>query len=90
LGREIYAALKRGNSAEIENAIEAFKRTCELTLRGPWSEEFMMGSKDTYMMMRELPMMIQHFAHDYRRQVERRPKREKGEAKPTGDGEHAV
>lgn len=87
LGRELYAALKRGNNAEIENALETFKRTSEMTLRGPWSEEFMMGSKDTYMMMRELPMMIHHFARSYRQQVEMRPKRE---AKPSGEGENVL
>ena len=90
LGRELYAAIKRGNQNEIENALEAFKRTSEMTLRGPWSEEFMGGSKDTYMMMRELPMMIHHFTMTYRQRFEKRPKREKGETKPSGDGELAA
>jgi hypothetical protein len=90
LGRELYEAMKRGNGPEIDQALETFKRISDMTMRGPWADEFMSGSKDTYMMMRELPMMLHHYAQRFRHRAEKRSKREKGEAKPSPDGEAAA
>lgn len=44
-------------------AIERLRRLTKTLGRGPFNEEFGGGSKDTHMMMMELPRTLDHLLH---------------------------
>jgi hypothetical protein len=60
LGRETYQTIKSGDPLEAEKAMMNFQRNVEMFTHGPFMEEFM-DSKDGYMMVRELPRMLDRF-----------------------------
>ena len=61
---ELYRDIKN-NPLDAERAIHKFRRTMKMMDRGPFMEEFVGGSKETHMMVMELPHMLEHFLHRY-------------------------
>ncbi len=57
VGIEVYRAMKSGNRARIDKAMNTFMKVLDLTTRGPFSEDFI-DSKETYALMRDLPMIF--------------------------------
>lgn len=76
VGRELYVAMKSGDSAEMQRLVHTLHRLSEVTFRGPWAEEFG-GSKEAYMLVREMPMMLDRLMRTAARSAKRGPKREK-------------
>jgi len=63
LGREFYEAIRGGNKRRIERAYRDIREGLHVSLRHPLMEEFVMSnSKSDYMMIREMPHMIERFA----------------------------
>ena len=60
MGLEAYRLSKRGSVEHVRDALEAFRDAADATVRGPYMDEMGIGSKETHMMMRELPMLIDH------------------------------
>lgn len=65
VGVEAYRATKSGNFKASVEALKGFHRLVEHTLHGPFMEEFMMSSKETHMMMQELPRILEHIIDRY-------------------------
>ncbi len=65
VGVEAYRTTKLGNFRASVDALKGFHRLVEHTLHGPFMEEFMMSSKETHMMMHELPRMLEHIIDRY-------------------------
>ena len=65
LGLEAYRAAKSGSSIELKEALRVFRDASEMTFHGPFMKEMGLMSKDMHMMMRELPMVIDHYLHRY-------------------------
>jgi len=61
VGMEVYRAIKSGRPNEIRSAMEDFQRVVRMTIKGPLGMEFMRGSKDMHMMIRDLDMTAEHF-----------------------------
>jgi hypothetical protein len=61
LGMEAYRAARGGKVRETELALVRFQHTCEITLHGPFAEEF--ASKESHMMLMEIPRMLDRVAH---------------------------
>jgi hypothetical protein len=60
LGLEAYRAIKSGNPTLIEGESERLSRFSKAIMQGPFMEDFMMGDKETYMLMREFPHFLHH------------------------------
>lgn len=76
IGMETYRTIKTATPEESEKACHNFHRVMEFTMHGPFFEEFM-DSKEGYMVMRELPMILDKFMHNYlmdRKKVARKDK----------------
>lgn len=61
-------AYRTAKSRDVENAIEVlrtFRDAAEVTVRGPFMEEMGLVGRETHMMMRELPRVIDHYMHEY-------------------------
>jgi len=65
VGVEAYRTTKSGNFKASVEALKGFHRLVEHTLHGPFMEEFMMSSKETHMMMDELPRILEHIIDRY-------------------------
>ncbi len=65
LGLEAYRTAKSGNYRATHEALRIFRDAAEFTLRGPFLEEMGMLSKETHMMFRELPMIIDNYMHRF-------------------------
>jgi len=76
IGMETYKIIKTGTSDEIEKACRNFRRAVDFSTHGPLLEEFV-DSKEGFMMIRELPMILDKFIHHYlldRKKVMRKDK----------------
>jgi hypothetical protein len=73
VGVEAYRTTKSGSFKESVDALKGFHRLVEHTLHGPFMEEFMMSSKETHMMMDELPRMLEHIIDRYLSSRKQRP-----------------
>jgi hypothetical protein len=60
LAMEVYRAVKSGDPAAIETEMARLQRFSEFTMRGPFMEEFSPGGKESYMFLREFPLMLLH------------------------------
>jgi hypothetical protein len=60
LTMEVYRALKSGDREVVENEIARLKRFSETMMYGPFMDDFGMGDKETHMLLREFPRMLQH------------------------------
>lgn len=65
LGLEAYRAAKRGSNVELKEALRIFRDASEMTFHGPFAKEMGFISKENHRMMRELPMIIDHYLHRY-------------------------
>jgi hypothetical protein len=59
LAMEVYRAVKSGDPALIEIESIRLRRFSETMMRGPFMEEFGFGDKETHMLVREFPRMLQ-------------------------------
>jgi hypothetical protein len=57
---EVYRAVKAGNVEAIEREMQRLRRFSEMTMRGPFMEEFGFGGKDSHMIAMEFPRMLEH------------------------------
>jgi hypothetical protein len=60
LAMEVYRAVKSGDRGAIEREVTRLDRFSELTMRGPFMEEFGFGGKDSHMFLMEFPRMLEH------------------------------
>jgi hypothetical protein len=70
VGLELYRAIKGGNRTQMEKAFKALMRALEFTRHGPLGEG--MADKETYMMIRHLPELIDRY---FMRAMEKSEKR---------------
>jgi hypothetical protein len=82
IGVEAYRIAKTGKPEEVQEALKVFRDAAEVTVRGPFMEELGPMNKESQMMFRELPMIIDH----YRRGVGARPSL-RGRVQPEDRGE---
>lgn len=54
LGMETYRVCRRGRGSESQRAMRRFMRAAEMTMHGPWSEDFGGDPRMMHMMLREL------------------------------------
>jgi hypothetical protein len=60
LTMEVYRAAKSGDPTVIESEVRRLERFSDGMMHGPFIEEFGLGDKETYMMLREFPRMLHH------------------------------
>lgn len=84
IGLEAYRRAKGGNLERAREALRTFRDAAEVTVRGPFMEEMGMGNKDTHMMLRELPMVIDHYMEIF---MLRRPTKRGSRARAEGSKE---
>jgi len=65
IGVEAYRATKSGDLEAAIEALKGFQRIVEHTLHGPFMEEFMMSSKESHIMMHELPRVLENTIERY-------------------------
>ena len=78
LGVETYRAAKSGTSKELMEALNSFRDAAEMTFHGPFMKEMGFMSKESHMMMREMPMIIDRYAHHFLERGEFSSEFEKG------------
>lgn len=61
IGLYAYHTAKSGNLKETHEALTAFRNAAKATAQGPFMEELGMDSKEIFMMLKELPLMIDHY-----------------------------
>lgn len=72
---ETYRDIKNCDAIKAEKAIHRLRRTINMARKGPMMDMLMMdGSKDSHMMMIELPMIIDKVLHRYLDQLPRHKK----------------
>jgi len=65
---EAYREIRAGDAKAGQKAIERLRRVTKVMGRGPFMDEMLGdGSKEAHMMMRELPMILDHFLHRFER-----------------------
>ena len=65
MGIEAYRTAKSGTPKAATEALRGFQRIVERSMHGPFMEEFMMSSKESRMMMHELPALLEHITKRY-------------------------
>lgn len=60
LAMEVYRAAKSGDTEAVEQEMARLRRFSELTMRGPFMEEFGFGGKESHILFREFPRMLEH------------------------------
>jgi hypothetical protein len=64
LGKDLYDAIRRGDRVHAEETAREIERVVKMVRHHPMMEEMMMmGSKDTFMFLHELPHVIERFLH---------------------------
>jgi hypothetical protein len=61
---EAYRMAKGRNFESARDALQAFRDAAEATMRGPFRREMAFANEDAHMMMRELPMIINHYMEE--------------------------
>ncbi len=61
LGLEAYRGAKSSSLERAHEALRRFRDAAEATIHGPFIEEMGIGGKEAYMMMRDLPMLIDSY-----------------------------
>ena len=64
IGMEAY---RKANAGELDAArmiIKDLRKMAEMTIRGPWMEEWIGNDKETFMMMEELPYLLERFSEE--------------------------
>jgi hypothetical protein len=62
---EAYREMRLGDAKATQKALERLRRVIKVMGRGPFMDDFMHESKEMHMVMRELPMMLDHFLHRF-------------------------
>lgn len=75
IGIEAYRTAKSGSIDDIQEAMRIFRDAAEFTMHGPFVEEMGIFPKEAHMMLRELPMIIDHYMHRIERPVRRKVER---------------
>jgi hypothetical protein len=75
IGMDTYRAIKTGDPVEIERAIMGFRRTMEFMMHGPL--DAFIDSKETYMMVRELPRILERYVYEYLPSTKKASRKEK-------------
>lgn len=65
LGMELYQTAKSGTKKATLESLKVFQSVAELTMHGPFGEELGAFSKESRMIMHELPFMIEHIIRRY-------------------------
>lgn len=65
MGIEAYRTAKSGTPKAATEALRGFQRIVNRSMHGPFMEEFMMSSKESRMMMHELPTILEHITERY-------------------------
>ena len=60
---ETYREIKNGSPVEQEKAIHRIRRMIKMLDRGPFLDELVGGSKESYMIIREVPMLLDRVLH---------------------------
>lgn len=60
LAMEVYRAVKSGDIEAIKSEMDRLQRFSELSMHGPFMEEFGMGDREVHMFSREFPRMLLH------------------------------
>lgn len=60
LAMEVYRAVKEGNPEAIDHEMQRLRRFSEVTMRGPFMEEFGFSNKEFHMLAMEFPRMLEH------------------------------
>jgi len=68
---EAYRIVKSGDQKAIEQVLIVLDRVAEFTMHGQFMEELGMHTKDTRMMMREIPRFVEHTIHRYLEQTKK-------------------
>jgi hypothetical protein len=61
MGLEAYRGAKSSNLERAHDALRRFRDAAEATVHGPWLEEMGIGNKEAYMMMRDIPDLIDRY-----------------------------
>jgi len=86
IGTEAYRAAKTGSPRESHELLRAFRDAAEFTMRGPFLEEMGMLGKETHIMYRELPMIIDHYMQRLEKPMRKKSRpEESGESKTEGE-----
>jgi len=82
LAMEVYRAVKSGDTAAIESEMARLERFSELAMRGPFLEELGLGDKESYMLLREFPRMLDHMLRRTLEEKKPHPRRPKARPQP--------
>ena len=58
LAMEVYRAVKSGDAAAIEREISRLQRFADMTMHGPFMEEFGLIGKESHLFLMEFPRML--------------------------------
>ncbi len=61
IGAEAYRASKNGKNEEAQETLRMLRDAAKFTVKGPFMEELGISSKEMHMMMKEFPMIIDHY-----------------------------
>jgi hypothetical protein len=63
IGLEAYRVAKSGKPESAEKALRTFRDAAEMTMRGQFIERMGFDTKETHLVLRELPMVIDRYMH---------------------------
>lgn len=64
IGMEAYRKASSGDWDGARSLIKDLRVMAEMTMHGPWMKEWIGGEKEAFMMMEELPFLIERFAEE--------------------------
>lgn len=64
IGMEAYRRANAGDWDGARQTIKDLQMMAEMSVRGPWMEEWVGGDKEAFMMMEELPFLLEKFAEE--------------------------
>jgi hypothetical protein len=89
IGLEAYRKAKGDNVKRAYEGLTAFRDAAEFTVRGPFIEEMGLVGKDFPMIMREIPMIIDHHMEVILRKKVRKQGRQEGVAESKEEAENS-
>ncbi len=64
IGLEAYRKASAGDLLGARTVIKELRMMAEMSVRGPWMEEWIGGSKESFMLMEELPFLLERFVEE--------------------------
>lgn len=61
LGKELYDSMRKGHHAHAEEIAREIAQMLEMSRHHPMMEEMMMGSKEAYIFLREVPRLVERY-----------------------------